>query len=72
MSDEGGARGARPAGARKRQSRPRPHRPRTTREKLLDAAAALFAERGYRMVTLDEIGGAVGIHKRCKQGSVKT
>jgi enoyl-CoA hydratase/carnithine racemase/AcrR family transcriptional regulator len=34
---------------------------RTTREKLLDAAAVLFAERGYRTVTLDDIGGAVGV-----------
>jgi enoyl-CoA hydratase/carnithine racemase/AcrR family transcriptional regulator len=35
--------------------------PRTTREKLLEAAAVLFAERGYRTVTLDDIGGAVGV-----------
>ncbi len=36
-------------------------RARTTREQLLEAAAALFAERGYRTVTLDDIGGAVGV-----------
>jgi enoyl-CoA hydratase/carnithine racemase len=35
--------------------------PRTTRQKLLEAAALLFAERGYRTVTLDDIGGAVGV-----------
>jgi AcrR family transcriptional regulator len=33
----------------------------TRRQRLLSAAAQLFAERGYRLVTLDEIGGAVGI-----------
>ncbi len=36
-------------------------RARTTREQLLEAAAALFAERGYRTVTLDDIGGGVGV-----------
>ncbi len=36
-------------------------RSRTTREQLLEAAATLFAERGYRTVTLDDIGGAVGV-----------
>lgn len=36
-------------------------RPPRTRDRLLTAAAALFAERGYRVVTLDDIGGAVGI-----------
>ena len=39
-------------------------RPPRTRDRLLDAAAALFAERGYRVVTLDDIGGAVGISGR--------
>jgi len=36
-------------------------RPRPRRDKLLAAAAALFAERGYSSVTLGDIGGAVGI-----------
>lgn len=36
-----------------------PARPR--RDKLLEAAAALFAERGYNSVTLGDIGGAAGI-----------
>lgn len=36
-------------------------RPRPRRDKLLDAAAALFAERGYGAVTLGDIGGAAGI-----------
>jgi enoyl-CoA hydratase/carnithine racemase/AcrR family transcriptional regulator len=36
-------------------------RPRPRRDKLLAAAAALFAERGYGAVTLGDIGGAVGI-----------
>lgn len=31
------------------------------RAALLDAAARLFAERGYERVTLDDIGGAAGI-----------
>lgn len=35
--------------------------PRSKREKLLAAAAALFADRGYGSVTLADIGGAVGI-----------
>ncbi|MGH9105417.1 MAG: TetR/AcrR family transcriptional regulator [Acidimicrobiales bacterium] len=35
--------------------------PRGRRERLLAAAAELFAERGYHSVTLAEIGGAVGI-----------
>jgi enoyl-CoA hydratase/carnithine racemase/AcrR family transcriptional regulator len=50
-----------PGGARPRSGRPRPQPPLTTRERLLQAAAVLFAERGYRLVTLDDIGGAVGI-----------
>ena len=62
MSAEAGARGGRPDGGTRRKPATRDGpRPRTTREKLLDAAAALFAERGYRTVTLDDIGGAVGI-----------
>jgi enoyl-CoA hydratase/carnithine racemase/AcrR family transcriptional regulator len=62
MSIGGGAREAQPGGGAKRKPAARGGpRPRTTREKLLDAAAALFAERGYRTVTLDDIGGAVGI-----------
>ncbi len=62
MSAEAGARGGRPDGGTRRKPATRDGpRPWTTREKLLDAAAALFAERGYRTVTLDDIGGAVGI-----------
>jgi enoyl-CoA hydratase/carnithine racemase/AcrR family transcriptional regulator len=56
-----GAAEARPAGRSGRRPRPRAQRSLTTRDKLLAAAAALFAERGYRVVTLDDIGGAVGI-----------
>ncbi len=33
----------------------------TRRDEILDAAAALFAERGFRGVGIDEIGAAVGI-----------
>ncbi|MXP21900.1 TetR family transcriptional regulator [Gordonia sp. HNM0687] len=33
----------------------------TRRDEILDAAAALFAERGYSGVGVDDIGGAVGI-----------
>jgi len=35
--------------------------PGSRRERLLTAAAALFAERGYRSVTLHDIGSAAGI-----------
>ncbi len=51
------------AGRTKAKAGPAAARPRarTTRERLLEAAAALFAERGYRTVTLDDIGGAVGV-----------
>lgn len=48
---------------------------RTTRSRLLEAAARLFAERGYRSVTLSDIGAAVGIsgpavyrHFKSKEG----
>lgn len=34
---------------------------RSRRDEILDAAAALFADRGYSDVGVDEIGGAVGI-----------
>ena len=61
MSAEGGTRAAPPAKPKGRRPSPRARHPRTTREKLLAAAAALFAERGYGVVTLDDIGGAVGI-----------
>jgi AcrR family transcriptional regulator len=33
----------------------------TRREEILDAAALLFAERGYHGVSIDELGSAVGI-----------
>lgn len=36
-------------------------RPANRREMILDAAGPLFAERGYAAVSVDEIGGAVGI-----------
>jgi enoyl-CoA hydratase/carnithine racemase/AcrR family transcriptional regulator len=61
VTGEEAARRASPAGRKRGQPAPQAERPRTTREKLLAAAAALFAQRGYRVVTLDEIGGAVGI-----------
>jgi enoyl-CoA hydratase/carnithine racemase/AcrR family transcriptional regulator len=61
VSAEEMAGGTPPAGQVGRRPRPRARSPRTTRDKLLEAAAALFAERGYRVVTLDDIGGAVGI-----------
>jgi enoyl-CoA hydratase/carnithine racemase/AcrR family transcriptional regulator len=50
-------------------------RPRRTRDRLLAAAVGLFADRGYNVVTLDDIGGAVGIsgpavyrHFKSKEG----
>ncbi len=61
MSPAKEGRGAPRTGGPKAKPRPGVQRARTTREKLLDAAAALFAERGYRTVTLDDIGGAVGV-----------
>ena len=33
----------------------------TRREEILDAAARLFAERGYHGVSIDDIGAAVGM-----------
>ncbi|HXW81510.1 MAG TPA: TetR/AcrR family transcriptional regulator, partial [Acidimicrobiales bacterium] len=48
-------------GSRRNPGSGAPGRPRRTRDRLLAAAVALFAERGYRVVTLDDIGGAVGI-----------
>src|ERR1700756_2887132 len=33
----------------------------TRRDEILDAAAALFAERGYHGVSIDDIGSAVGM-----------
>jgi enoyl-CoA hydratase/carnithine racemase/AcrR family transcriptional regulator len=61
MSPEREGRRAAPASRSKPKPRPAVQRSRTTREELLDAAAVLFAERGYRTVTLDDIGGAVGV-----------
>ena len=61
MSPAKEGRGAPRTGGPNAKPRPGVQRARTTREKLLDAAAALFAERGYRTVTLDDIGGAVGV-----------
>ncbi|HVT66501.1 MAG TPA: helix-turn-helix domain-containing protein [Trebonia sp.] len=36
-------------------------RSRSRREEILDAAAVMFAERGYHGVSIDELGAAVGI-----------
>lgn len=36
-------------------------RNRSRREEILDAAAALFAERGYHGVSIDDLGAAVGL-----------
>ncbi len=47
-------------------------RPPRTRDRLLTAAAALFAERGYRVVTLDDIGGAVGISAQPSTATSRT
>ena len=33
----------------------------TRREEILDAAAGLFADRGYHGVSIDDIGAAVGM-----------
>ena len=49
------------AGAGRKRSGAGVTRSRSTRQKLLAVAAALFAERGYRTVTLDDIGKAVGV-----------
>src|ERR1700751_922870 len=38
-----------------------PARSGTRRDETLDAAAALFAERGYHGVSIDDIGSAVGM-----------
>jgi AcrR family transcriptional regulator len=42
-------------------SRPARARTGTRREEILDAAAELFAERGYHGVSIDDIGAAVGM-----------
>ncbi|HLI16236.1 MAG TPA: helix-turn-helix domain-containing protein [Acidimicrobiales bacterium] len=54
-----GARPAVPGAPRARRGRraPRP----TRRDQILEAAAAAFAERGFRAVTLRDIGAAVGV-----------
>jgi AcrR family transcriptional regulator len=44
-----------------RESRPRRREPATRADEILDAAMALFAERGYAEVGIDDIGAAVGI-----------
>lgn len=44
-----------------RETKPRPSKPATRAEEILDAAIDLFAERGYTEVSIDDIGGAVGI-----------
>ncbi|MGD1033086.1 MAG: TetR/AcrR family transcriptional regulator [Candidatus Dormibacteria bacterium] len=54
-----GARRAAPAGATRVRGAGASSRSR--RERLLSAAAGLFAERGYSAVTLADIGGAAGI-----------
>jgi AcrR family transcriptional regulator len=42
-------------------SRPARARTGTRRDEILDAAAGLFAERGYHGVSIDDIGAAVGM-----------
>jgi AcrR family transcriptional regulator len=42
-------------------ARPARSRSGTRREEILDAAAELFAERGYHGVSIDDIGAAVGM-----------
>jgi len=50
------------APARKpRASRVQDPRPSRTRDRLVDAAGALFHERGYDNATIDDIGSAVGL-----------
>jgi AcrR family transcriptional regulator len=44
-----------------RESRPRRPESTTRADEILDAAMALFAERGYAEVGIDDIGAAVGI-----------
>src|SRR3954466_16114478 len=47
-----------------RGSRMRTRRPRAERERqMLETAHALFAERGYAEVTMDEVAAAVGVTK---------
>jgi AcrR family transcriptional regulator len=60
----GGVAGARPgpqAGATRTRRGGSGASPRSRRERLLSAAAGLFAQRGYSSVTLADIGGAAGI-----------
>jgi len=60
----GGVAGARPgpqAGATRARGGGSGASPRSRRERLLSAAAGLFAQRGYSSVTLADIGGAAGI-----------
>jgi AcrR family transcriptional regulator len=41
----------------------RPERKSQTRERLIDAAAAVFAERGFETATIDEVAAAAGYTK---------
>jgi AcrR family transcriptional regulator len=51
-----------PSGGRPGSAAPKdPQLPVSRREALLAAASALFAERGYSAVSLDDIGAAIGI-----------
>ena len=50
-----------PSADTSRESRPRRAEPTTRADEILDAAVALFAERGYAEVGIDDIGAAVGM-----------
>jgi AcrR family transcriptional regulator len=50
-----------PSADASRESRPRRPESTTRADEILDAAMALFAERGYAEVGIDDIGAAVGI-----------
>lgn len=52
---------AEPAPKSANQSRPRMFTPSSRRERLRTAAIALFAERGYAAVSMEDIGARVGI-----------